>query len=203
MMRGHITTTTILIFILFSFGCRTYRIRPMPQMSASEAPARISSHGVDFGAKAFSDAGEVKATFTYNMLTKGLLPVHLVIDNNSASEIEIMRVRIELETPNGEVIEPIAADAASSGQGRNAMAEAIFFFGIFSYDNANKFNQDLQRDWLTKGMGQIQVLRPGRTMSKFLYFDVGKDFSPSSARLRVPFQRAGSTARDSVVLQFE
>lgn len=199
-----LTTLVGLVLGLIALtGCSTYKVRPMPQMKAVEAPSRASLYGIDFGAKAFSESAEVKATFNYNMLDQGFLPVHLVVNNTSSNEIELVRARIEFETSGGERLEPVAADAASTGEGRNAMAEAIFFFGIFSYDNANKFNADLQRDWAEKGMGEVHLIRPGRTMSKFLYFQVGADFSPSGARLRVPFERGSTLRRESVILRFD
>ena len=192
-----------LSFLVYGVGCSTYKVRPMPQMKAQEAPSRLSIDGVDLGAKVLYEGAEIKATFSVNLLSNGFLPVHLVVDNRSGSEIEFVRARIEFETPGGERMSPIAATAASTGEGRNAMAEAIFFFGIFSYDNANKYNQDLQRDWAEKGMGEVQVVRSGRTMSKFLYFDVGKDFNPSGASLRVPFDREGSNRQQVAVLRFD
>lgn len=184
-------------------GCRSYPVQPMPQLGAGEAPARTVIAGTEFGAKAYTDGVESKAVFNYDLMSKGFLPVLLIVDNNSRSELEILRARIELQSPSGERLEPVSGEAVATGEGRNAMAEAIFFFGIFSYDNANKFNDALVRDWVDKGFPVAQIVRPGHTVKKFLYFRVGRGFSPSGATLNVPFQRDSRDSREIAVLKFK
>lgn len=202
--KTQISTLLLMIATVgLTFGCSTYKVRPMPMMGALDAPSRTSMASVDIGAKALTDKTELKATFNYDMLSKGILPIHLAVDNHSAREIELVRARIELVTASGQALEPINPGAASTGEGRNAMAEAIFFFGIFSYDNANKYNDDLQRDWAEKGMGEVQLVRPGRVMNRFLYFNVGSGFSPSGSTLSVPFQIEGAGDRLTAALRLD
>lgn len=191
------------LFLVCSFGCSTYPVRPMPAVQATEAPARASWGAAQLGAKPYLGSAELKAVFNRDLMSKGVLPVLLVVDNTrSSSEIEILRGSIELATPAGSRLAPIGSDSASTGQERNAMAEAIFFFGIFSYDNANKYNDEMRRDWVDKGFPEVAVVMPGRSLSKFLYFNVGKDFKPSGASLLVPARVANAAARQTVALPF-
>ena len=100
-------------------------------------------------------------------------------------------------------VHPVAdIESVATGAGRNALAEAIFFFGVFSYADANKYNDALVRDWVDKGFSEVQILRPGRTLTRFLYFRVGQDFAPSGATLRVPFERDSRGSREVAVLRF-
>ena len=154
-MRGFSRSSLFLVmslsFLVYGFGCSTYKVRPMPQMKAQEAPSRLSIDGVDLGAKALHEGAEIKATFNLNLLSNGFLPVHLVVDNRSGSEVEFVRARIEFETPGGERMSPIASTSASTCEGRNAMSESIFFVVMLSYDYANSYNQGLQVDLAEEG----------------------------------------------------
>ncbi len=185
-----------------TWGCQQYPIRPMPAVHASEAPARAASGLIHYGAKAYTDGAEIKAVFNADLLSKGVLPVLLIVDNQSATDLEIVRPRIELSTSSGQEIEPIAPDAATTGEGRNALAEAVFFFGIFSYDDANKYNDEMRRDWIDKAEPEVQIVRAGLTSSKFLYFNVGKDFSPQGSVLHVAAQNFGSGQMQTITLKF-
>lgn len=190
-------------FIVGIAGCRSYPVQPMPSIRADEAPARTTVAGVPVGAKSYTDSGEIKAIFNYDLMGKGVLPVFLVVDNRSDREIELLRARFEFETPSGSQLVPISPAAASTGHGRNAMAEAFWIGGIFSYDNANKFNEDMERDWINKAWPEVALLRPGRTKSGFLYFKVGEDFSASGSRLRIPFEIDQELDRENAILTFE
>ena len=184
-------------------GCASYKVRPIPQLTAQEAPVRSDSGAVAFGAKSYHENAECKAVFNRALCSKGVTPVLLLVDNQSSDDIEVIRAAVESETSSGTVLRPVTPDAASSEHGRNAMAEAIFFFGIFSYDDANRYNDDMARDWVEKGMGEVLILRPRRSAAKFVYFETGSAFSPSGSILRVPFERLGvSRGRETAVLRF-
>lgn len=191
------------VFAVFSLGCSSYPVRPMPQVQAADAPARANWGAAQLGAKPYIGTAELKAVFNRDLMSKGVLPVLLVVDNTaSSSEIEILRGSIEFATAGGSRLAPIGSDSATTGQERNAMAEAIFFFGIFSYDNANKYNDEMRRDWVDKGFPEVAVVMPGRSLSKFLYFNVGKDFKPEASSLLVPARVSNAPARQTVALKF-
>lgn len=184
-------------------GCHSYKVQPMPQVGVHEAPVRTSASGIAFGAKSYNNAAECKAVFNQSLPARGVIPVLLMVENRGSDDIEILRAACELETPSGSVLRPIGADSASSQHGRNAMAEAVLLFGIFSYDNANRFNDAMARDWVEKGMGEVQIVRSGRSMARFLYFETGSDFATSGSSLRVPFEHlGGSRMRPVATLRF-
>ena len=202
MRQGAAMFSVISMLIVALSGCRAYPVQPMPQLAVDAAPARADLGGARFGAKAYTNGVETKAVFNFDLLSNGFLPVLIIVDNESSSEVQILRARVELETPSGERLEPISGEAVATGAGRNALAEAIFFFGVFSYADANKYNDALVRDWVDKGFSEVQILRPGRILTRFLYFRVGQNFAPSGATLRVPFERDSRGPREVAVLRF-
>jgi len=190
-----------LVLVASALGCQQYPVRPMPGLRATEAPARASFPNADVGAKAYTNGAEIKAIFNADLMSKGVLPVLLLVDNRSSNELEIVRDRIELSTPSGARMQPINPDAATTDQGRNALAEAVLFFGVFSYADAEKYNNEMRRDWVDKAVPEVQIVRSGLTTSKFLYFNVGKDYSLAGSNLNVVIQPLGGGPAQTLTLK--
>jgi hypothetical protein len=189
-----------LLLCVAGIGCSSYNVRSLPSITPANAPVRLKTEDVSIGAKAFTDSTEIKAIFNYDLLSKGILPVFVTVENTGSTDVEIQRPRVQFTTPGGQVLDVITADTATGGQGRNAMGEAIFLFGIFSYDNANKFNEELKRDWADKSYGELVVLTPGRTVGKFFYFNVGTSFTVSGSKLNIVY--SAGNVRKTATLQF-
>ncbi len=200
-MRSIVHYLSAVILFSVTVGCSSYPVRAMPSITSSQAPTRGTSAGLNVGAKPYTQSSEIKGIFNYDLLTKGVLPVYLVIENNGSSEVELLRARVQLRTPSGTVCDAVPADAAATGHGRNAVGEAVFLFGIFSYDNANKFNDEMKRDWSDKGLGEVTIVAPGRSVSKFAYFSVGKDFKAPGSQLSLVFTSGSSRPTVTIPLR--
>ncbi|WP_432799423.1 hypothetical protein [Poriferisphaera sp. WC338] len=190
----------LLAMALILGGCSTYQVQAMPQISPKAAPASTSAYEVDFGAKPYVTETEAKAVFNYDMMSKGVMPVFVAVENHADQDIEILRARFELQTGSGVKLLPVLPVVASTMHGRNAMAEAFWYFGIFSYDNANKYNEALKRDWAEKAWPEVSIIRSGHTKSGFLYFKVGENYKHSKSILSVPFEIDGFADRKEVKL---
>ena len=182
-----IVLVSVLVLGSFLVGCQTYAVRAMPQISALEAPSKTSSYEVDFGVKPYTEEAQIQAVFNYDMMSKGVMPVYLVVENHSDYEMEMLRMRVELRTASGSVLAPVSPAVAVSGHGRNAAAEAFWLLGMISYDDANKYNEALKRDWAEKAWPEISILAPGRTKAGFMYFNVGENYKQDGSRLTVKF----------------
>src|SRR4051794_11926652 len=80
-------TLFVAVLILASaIGCQQYPVRPMPALRASEAPARADAGQIHVGSKAYTNSGEIKAIFNADLISHGVLPVLLVVDNQSNGE---------------------------------------------------------------------------------------------------------------------
>ena len=169
-------------------GCRSYPVRALPSTPLSEISAGQRIENVSLAALPCRTTQECKAVFNFPMTDKGHLPILLVVENDGSDTVEVVRSRIEFVSSSGDILSPIEASVVASGFGRNAMAEAIFFFGIFSYDNANKYNDAMVRDWQEQGLKEFQIIGPRRTTRKYLYFNVGKGASVDGSRLRIPVE---------------
>lgn len=169
-------------------GCRAYPVRAVPSTPLSEISARQTIENVSLAALPCWTTEECKAVFNFPMTDKGYLPILLVVDNEGAETVEVARLRIELVLTSGDTVSPVEASVVASQFGRNAMAEAIFLFGIFSYADADKYNDAMVRDWHEKGLKEIALVAPRRTTRKYLYFNLGKGASVEGSRLRVPVE---------------
>jgi len=186
-----------------SVGCSTYRVRPIPAIAPEQAPAHSSWGTTQVGARPYARPVETESVFNRDLLSHGVLPVLLIVDNTGSSdEIELVRSGIELATPSGARLAPIGSESAVSGEERNAMAEGIFLFGPFSYDNARNYNDAMRRDWVEKALPEVAVILPGQTLRKFLYFNVGAGFSPAGSTLIVPARVGNAATRQPVSLSF-
>ncbi len=169
-------------------GCKTYPVQAVLATPILEISARQTIGRVTLAAMPCRTTAECKAVFNFPMTDKGYTPVLLVIDNRDASTVEVIRSSIELVTPGGDVLAPIDASVVASQFGRNAMVEAIFLFGIFSYADADKYNDAMVRDWQEKGLKEIKIVAPGRTARNYVYFNTGTGAPITGSRLRVPVE---------------
>lgn len=179
-------------WVACTFGCKTYPVRAVPATSISEISARQTINGVTLAALPCATTAECKAIFNFPMTDKGYVPILLVVDNEGADTVEVIRSSIELVSPSGDLLAPIDASVVASQFGRNAMAEAILLFGIFSYADADKYNDAMVRDWQEKGLKEIKIVAPGRTARNYVYFNTGKGAPIEGSRLRVPVEWRGS-----------
>jgi hypothetical protein len=178
-------------------------VHPVPPIAAGAAAAHASWGTTQVGAQPYVNPEHTKAVFNRDLLSKGVLPVLLVVDNSgSSSEIELVRSGIALSKPSGGQLAPLAPEASVNGEERNAMAEGVLLLGPFSYDNARNYNDAMRRDWTEKALPDVAVVLPGQTLRKFLYFDVGKNFNTTGATLLVPARVGNAAERQTVGLKF-
>lgn len=159
--------------IAMAAGCKSYPVRTIPTTPVASLAAKEAVGEVTVAAEPVWTADQSKAIFNFPITDKGFLPVLIVIENRSNLTYELLRDRVELIPPTGERLNPVDAKVMASSFGRNAMAEAIFLFGIFSYDDARKYNDAMVDDWDEKALKEAQLIAPGRTLRRYAYFRTG------------------------------
>lgn len=175
-------------------GCSTYTVHAIPGVAPRDAAGHTEIDGIRIGAQPYQDFDSAQKIFNQSPMVNGVLPILLVVDNSSEVEIEMTRVRIELETSNGKRLEPLDRLHASR---EAAKLGTPAFLWVFSTTDTRA----MAFDWAVKCVPDLQVCKRGRTVRTFLYYRVGKAFAQDKAEqctLIVPFEHADRAKRQSV-----
>lgn len=80
----------LILFLLFLISsCSTYEYKAVPFSLPSSQPEHVSVDGVQISAAAYVSPDYAKEKFGFDIRKAGLLPVQLVIDNQSSEEVTI------------------------------------------------------------------------------------------------------------------
>ncbi len=79
--------TTFLILILT--GCSSYQYKAVPFSLPSSQPGHVDIDGIRISATAYPSPDYAKARFGFNIRKAGLLPIQVVLDNQSNREVSI------------------------------------------------------------------------------------------------------------------
>lgn len=175
-------------------SCSTYTVRAIPGVAPRDAAGHKEIDGIRFGAQPYQDFDAALKIFNQSPMENGVLPILLIVDNSSEIEIEMTRVRIELETSNGKRLEPL--DRLSASREAAKMATPAFLW-VFSTTDTRA----MAFDWAVKCVPDLQVCKRGRTVRTFLYYRVGKAFAAEKEEqctLVVAFEHADRSKRQSV-----
>lgn len=89
-------------FVLVAGGCQRYERRAMPFRAATDYPNHQSVDGADLGVLMMDDRGRAEDAFGFDIVGAGVLPVQVVIDNNSSQSMQIVPSQCYLILPNGD-----------------------------------------------------------------------------------------------------
>lgn len=95
-----------------------YAPKPVPVPNFSTMPERVTERGVTVGADPYVQPERQEAYFGLSLGRMDVLPVHLLIHNNSARAILVRPYEIALLLPDGRAVAPVgAAKAVERGLG--------------------------------------------------------------------------------------
>jgi len=86
-------TKFLLLLFIVAFGlfaCTTYKTQYVGFRHAADYPNSVVAGGVVVGAEAFADQEAAKQAFGFDIKKAGLLPVQIVMDNKSATAVEVI-----------------------------------------------------------------------------------------------------------------
>ncbi len=157
-------------FVLLALGGCANKFENYPNRVWSDFPSRTLSGGVALGAEPLFIAGESQKYFDKDLPAEGILPVFILIQNQSQD-------RTFLVTPEQFAIREAAApigkeDVESTGPGNNLiktggvlLSPAMMAIGLAVYWDAKNINSNFKRQLL-----QTQTIAPGESTSGFVYF---------------------------------
>lgn len=111
-MKKSVQTTLLgisLVSVLLESGCATMSVTELKTRPADSYAQHQQKNGVIIGIHPMTDKEEIKETFRINLLDKGLLPILLIVENQSTStsfilakeKVLLLREATGLENPSG------------------------------------------------------------------------------------------------------
>jgi hypothetical protein len=144
------------------------------------------------GAEIYDTDAKTQAAFDQKLVRKGIYPVQIALKNKSENNLFVMRDQIELDSNVANSIRPMSAAEVAEEVEANAMAHAIFGFGIFSYAAAKDANEEREADYAGKQIAEEWIIRPGRTSGGFVFFRLGDGERADGRKLVIPVEDMSS-----------
>ncbi|MEL6275399.1 MAG: hypothetical protein AAFY48_13705 [Bacteroidota bacterium] len=194
---------TIILGILFTLtACASHDTKTVLVKQPTSYQATSTAGQLKAGAEAFDTDAKTKAAFDQKLVRKGIVPVQLAFKNDSSRTIVIFRDQIELASNASNSMRPMSSLEVAESVEENAIAHAVFGFGILSYGAAKDAQSEREADYANKQLPEELLIRPGRLNGGFIFFRVGKSERVSGRRVVVPFEYADTPGQlSSIELQ--
>ncbi len=169
-------------------GCSTMKVAPLTTGSADSYTQHEQTNGVVVGIRPITDKREIEDIFKVNLLDKGLLPILVVVENQSASDSFIIAKdkvyvlneatgttsssqRKKVTSGGGEALEITGGLLVAAG---SLVAAPLLFTGMQKASNASVIEFNLaDKEFYSWTLG------PGEKAKGFVYFQFSKDSPPS------------------------
>jgi len=79
----------LVAIVALGSGCAQYRRKPLAFLMPADMGNAVSIEGAEIGARLLSDRGEAEEAFGFDIISAGVLPVQVVIDNKGSSPVVI------------------------------------------------------------------------------------------------------------------
>ena len=191
-MKSKILINVTLLLIMLA-GCASHEVKDLAVKSADDYASREEVAGVTVAIETYETKEKVEEAFTINLTEEGIVPILLVMENQSDVSFYLLKENIELTDTQGNVRNPVSAEVVAQKFEHNKMVYALLGFGIFSYMSAEEANKKMLSDWREKELPAEKVLNPNRKVSGAVYFDLGEGLNalPNSI-LSLQFRDLGS-----------
>jgi len=80
----------IFIIVMHLAGCATYKSQSVSFRPPKDYPNHLTVEGAELGAEAYVDPSKAEQAFGFDVCGAGLLPVQIVLDNQSGQGIEVL-----------------------------------------------------------------------------------------------------------------
>lgn len=153
--------------LFYISGCASPHYPDYPSKSPSEYKSHAEKKNLSVAAEALDDPKEVKKYFGSNLLDDGILPVHIVVINNSPKESYVL-LKENVQLLNSSKI------SSDDRQQVGHNAESIHDVGLILLSPALSAYGDTQaigqRESFALKEFQQESIEPGQRASGFVYF---------------------------------
>jgi hypothetical protein len=171
-------------------GCSTMKVAPLTTGSAGSYTQHEQTNGVVVGIRPMTDKREIEDIFKVNLLDKGLLPILVVAENQSASDSFIIAKdkvyvlneatgtasssqRKAVTSGGGEALRDTGGVLVAAG---SLVAAPLLFIGMQEASNASVIEFNLaDKEFYSWTLG------PGEKAQGFVYFQFPKNSPPSGS----------------------
>jgi len=167
-MRRFCVISTIAIILLS--GCASYKVNQVSVHHADAYLHKQTKHDITVACDPFDTADKAKSAFHIDVTKKGYYPINVIISNKGPNQIAIIKQNIVLHDTSGGVNMPVDSAVVVDQYEHNALMEAFFGFGIFSYMAADEANEKMKADWYEKELPEEKILKPGRQVHGFVFY---------------------------------
>jgi len=198
-------------------GCGTLQLPDYPTRSTAAHQYHAVGDELALSVHPLVTSREVKKYFGTNLLGKGILPVHFVVENRGAtSSFVVADENFSLRDSEADVREGTAdgedprvgRSAASSGATVAVMSTALvilpvaYLVAVFPVMDAMSDNAEVKRNFVAKQF-RIKTISPGESARGFLYFRLPKKRdSPDEWIVRAEIADTGDETRERLDVEF-
>jgi hypothetical protein len=186
--------------LLLASACASHDTKTVLLKKPNVYAANVEMQQFIVGAEAYDTDAKTKAAFDQKLVRKGIFPVQIALENLSNEEtLLVVRDQIELDSNVATSIRPMGSAEVAESVEANAIAHAIFGFGILSYGAAKDANAEREADYANKQMPEELLVRPGRMNGGFVFFRTAKGEVIKGRKLIVPVERLNKPGETELV----
>lgn len=116
---------SIVVISMQLTACATYQSRTVPFRAPQDYTNALNVSGVLIGAEAFSDQAKADEAFGFDVRNAGLLPVQVVLDNQSGQRVQIIPEQSFLVDNSGQYWKMLGTEEAMNRVNRATSGGAI------------------------------------------------------------------------------
>ncbi len=131
-MNKFFRTLAVIVLLIMTACATSYKAKPLPFQMPGSYPNAQDVDGAVIGARAYTDAGEAKENFGFDIINAGMLPLEVVIDNKSGNSFEINPDQTFLEDREGKLWPVMSRDLAYDRATKYARTKETFSEGARS-----------------------------------------------------------------------
>ena len=180
--------------LLFT-GCTSYQIGNTQTRDINQYANSVNIQGVSAAADLYATEAKTKEGFYVNLTERDYYPVQLVIQNDGADTILLLKSDIAISDASGNEYKPVNAAVMVDEFEHNKMAYALLGFGIFSYMSADDANKKMAADWHSKELNDETIINTSRKNSGFVYFKMPKGMKPNGMTLKLKLEDLQTKAK--------
>lgn len=185
MLKKTIVFILIAVFaVSIMYGCAGYSAKTVNIQDADKYAFSQNKDGVIFAIDPYFDEKKQKEVFDTNhssMVKEGLMPVNVIVTNNSGSMMSIDKNDIVLILPDGSTNKPLTVEEAYK-RAKKSTAGRTILWGVLTGGigaaiagaSSSGANDAIMTDLQNKEL-KPQTINANSTVNGFVYFEVPKD----------------------------
>ncbi len=190
-MEPYLARLAAALLIFTTSACASYDHKAA-DYGKSESSGHIATvNNVTVSAEPFDTEAESVGAFDENLPKEGIVPIEVVLQNDTTEDVLILRDTVELHGPNDQVYRPVSAVVAAEAA-ENSLVGHTLGFGILGLVTAYNANEERTADYQAKELEQEKLVNPGRKHGAFVYFKLPQGVDVNFSRLKLQVLQVGS-----------